>query len=87
MEAPKEIYIPKEYIKSNILPVGVTKKAVFDGDIKYIRADKAVNRDALLEWAFEQRGKYIEVSEQSNDVLADGYVEALVMVIDKINEL
>ena len=39
MKAPEEIYIPKEYIQSKTLPVGVTKKAVFEGDIRYIRAD------------------------------------------------
>ena len=41
MKAPKELYLPKEYAKNKILPVGVTTKAIFDGDVKYIRADLA----------------------------------------------
>ena len=46
---PDKIYLPYEYAETDVLPVGVTDKPVFEKDVCYIR------KDALLEWAKQQQ--------------------------------
>jgi len=75
MKAPDKVFIPSEYIKSKILPVGVTKKQIFKDDICYIR------KDALLELAKERYNQTL-----SNVGCYTGH-SVWTEVIDKLNSL
>ena len=52
-----------------------------NGGTKYIR------KDALLEWANERLEEFRHIAEISNDVAADGEVDAFEEVIDKLNSM
>ena len=40
---PDKIYLPYEYAETDVLPVGVTDKPVFEKDVCYIRKDAVMD--------------------------------------------
>ena len=50
-------------------------------DIEYIR------KDALLEWVYKRLEEFRYIAEISNDVEADGEVDAFEELIDKLNSM
>ena len=46
-----------------------------------------VCKDTLLEWANERLEEFRHIAEISNDVAADGEVDAFEELIDKLNEM
>lgn len=46
-----------------------------------------IRKDALLEWAKERLEEFRHIAEISNDVAADGEVDAFEELIDKLNSM
>lgn len=46
-----------------------------------------IRKDALLEWANKRLEEFRHIAEISNDVAADGEVDAFEELIDKLNEM
>lgn len=46
-----------------------------------------ISKDYLLEWAKERLEEFRHIAEISNDVAADGEVDAFEELIDKLNQM
>ena len=87
MKAPDKIYIPMtpdcDVAVNDWSGVPLSQ---YDGkpvteNICYIR------KDALLEWANKRLEEFRHIAEISNDVAADGEVDAFEELIDKLNSM
>lgn len=91
MNAPDKIYLqtcgdcPGFECEScqfqDLAEVSWCEDKIFDTDKEYIR------KDALMEWANKRLEEFRHIAEISNDVAADGEVDAFEELIDKLNEM
>lgn len=79
MNAPDKIYV---HVGPHLGLLNTTiVKTDAPGEQEYIR------KDALLEWANKRFEEFRHIAEISNDVAADGEVDAFEELIDKLNEM
>ncbi len=52
-----------------------------------IRNEEFIRKDALLEWVNKRLEEFRHIAEISNDVAADGEVDAFEELIDKLNSM
>lgn len=52
-----------------------------------IRNEEYIRKDVLLEWANRRLKEFRHIAEISNDVAADGEVDAFEELIDKLNSM
>lgn len=72
MKAPDKIIMPEA---TSQLRFTMTES------VEYIR------KDVMLEWANKRLEEFRQIAEISNDVAADGEVDAFEELIDKLNEM
>lgn len=72
MIAPDKIYINND--EWHYYPVGE-------------ECEEYIRKDALLEWANKRLEEFRHIAEISNDVAADGEVDAFEELINKLNEM
>lgn len=84
---PDKIYIGRVTLSSNepgeqhLLPGWHKRPNPKITNTEYIR------KDALMEWANKRLEEFRHIAEISNDVAADGEVDAFEELIDKLNEM
>ena len=76
---PDKIYLPKEELEERKPWIETTYDP--NWDVCYIR------KDALLEWVNKRLEEFRHIAEISNDVAADGEVDAFEELIDKLNSM
>ena len=69
----------------------VAPHQIFDYDLEiqevgHNGAEEYIRKEALLEWANKRLEEFRHIAEISNDVAADGEVDAFEELIDKLNE-
>lgn len=79
MKAPDKIYLPKEEIEERKPWIETAYDPNWDEC--YIR------KDALIEWVNRRLKEFRHIAEISNDVAADGEVDAFEELIDKLNSM
>lgn len=82
MKAPDKLYIGRR----NYGPlIGGWESQPFTS--KEIESIEYIRKGALLEWANKRLEEFRHIAEISNDVAADGEVDAFEELIDKLNEM
>jgi hypothetical protein len=82
MKAPEKLYIGRR----NYGPlIGGWESQPFSS--KEIESIEYIRKDALLEWANKRLEEFRHIAEISNDVAADGEVDAFEELIDKLNSM
>lgn len=76
MKAPEKIYTDNRGVYAE-LPIF----SQADANVEYI------HKDALIEWVNRRLEEFRHIAEISNDVAADGEVNAFEELIDKLNSM
>ena len=81
MKAPDKIYVTESLIKTPYGNEWSPTPYISRENTEYIR------KDALLEWTYKRLEEFRYIAKISNDVAADGEVDAFEELIDKLNSM
>ena len=81
MKAPDKIYVTESLIKTPYGNEWSPTPYISRENTEYIR------KDALMEWTYKRLEEFRYIAKISNDVAADGEVDAFEELIDKLNSM